>query len=310
MSTPLSGPYHVQLATSGTLLPLSTYSFKIPDGHSITYTVSGVGPLLIAQAPGWGIGIHYINFSFERLTTSRTLLCIVPRGTLPSTRPADESKMKAADMAHDIEALRVHLSLDTIPALMGHSHGAAIALAYAAAYPPRVEKLLLASPQLIGKPSSTVERRIAQPRWAFARDIFMSIGGITNDATFRSRLAALMPYYFHDPDHPAVSEWQAMVTSTESAPGWAGLQIWPFMAQSKADREDTTGPDLGAVTAKTIICAGEDDGVCGPEWWEAIKGGVRQSKLVVFKDCGHMLWIEGGKDGEEFWKAFIGFLEE
>jgi pimeloyl-ACP methyl ester carboxylesterase len=44
----------------------------------------------------------------------------------------------------DLDELRAHLALERMP-LLGHSHGGVVAAAYAAAYPDRVERLVLVS---------------------------------------------------------------------------------------------------------------------------------------------------------------------
>ncbi|KAK1141744.1 hypothetical protein N8T08_008842 [Aspergillus melleus] len=58
--------------------------------------------------------------------------------------------MSSFELATDLEDLRIHLNLDKIPTLLGHSNGGAIALAYAEMFPERVERLVLLGGQLIG----------------------------------------------------------------------------------------------------------------------------------------------------------------
>ena len=57
-----------------------------------------------------------------------------PRGSGGSARPANDDDMSGADMADDIERLRLHLKLKQID-LLGHSNGGTIALAYVERYP-------------------------------------------------------------------------------------------------------------------------------------------------------------------------------
>lgn len=44
--------------------------------------------------------------------------------------------------------------------------------------------------------------------------------------------------------------------------------------------------------APTLIIVGEDDAFCTHVVAEMMHAGIRNSKLIVYKNCGHLPWIE------------------
>lgn len=296
-----AGLSHVKDATAGSKLPLRDYSFTTNDGVKLTYSVAGSGPLVIAQTPGWGIGKGYMEKGWAPLTKKYTLLHLVSRGTSPSERPADESKMSTADMGDDIEALRTYLGKEKLT-LLGHSNGAAIVLAYASKYPSRVDKLVLISCQLIGFDDTETFQKFAEvrsqdPRYAASLAAFPRAFGASTDDEMRDALAELMPYYFARPEKYA-KPWQDTVKG-------GVFQIWPFKAQNQADTLVPDMPEIEKVTAKTILFAGDQDAFCSVRAAERVHEGIPSAKLVVYKDCGHIPWDE---NTDQFFADMFAFL--
>src|SRR5487761_632246 len=113
------------------------------DGRTLTYRHMGAGPLLVCHPGGPGFSSSYFA-DLAGLRERFTLIMLNPRGTGGSDRPADSGAYQIDDYVADLEELRVHLGQDRL-LLLGHSHGGVVAQAYAAAYPDRVERLVLAS---------------------------------------------------------------------------------------------------------------------------------------------------------------------
>jgi pimeloyl-ACP methyl ester carboxylesterase len=72
------------------------------------------------------------------------LVLLDPRGTGKSPRPSNPGAYTIDDYVADLEEARDQLGLDRM-FLLGHSHGGVVAQAYAARFPERVERLILAS---------------------------------------------------------------------------------------------------------------------------------------------------------------------
>src|ERR671936_3145862 len=113
------------------------------DGRSLGYRRSGSGPTLVCHGGGPGFSALYLG-NLAELDEQLELVALDPRGTGGSDRPADARAYTIDDYATDLEELRAHLGLERIN-LLGHSHGGVVALDYAARFPDRVERLVLAS---------------------------------------------------------------------------------------------------------------------------------------------------------------------
>jgi pimeloyl-ACP methyl ester carboxylesterase len=265
---------------------------------SICYNVAGSGPLLIIQAPGWGIGSSYLLNGLAPLAQHHTVLVYDTRGSGQSSRPTDAKRMSTADMVDDLEQLRKFWGLDSMT-LLGHSHGGAIALSYAALYPQRVRRLVLVDSSIQGYDSrSDIKREIDARRndKRFAEAIAESGKNSPpqTDAEFAAGLGRVMPLYFYDPAN--VPRFQ------KTMPGLPSL--WAMHAYSAAENDKEIAA-MGRVRARTLILVGRSDFICSPPIAERIQAGVRKSKLVVIEKSGHFPWIEAP---EEFFPQVTRFV--
>ena len=119
-------------------------AFASWDGTRLAYTEVGTGPRLVCVPGGPGRASAYLE-DLGGLTEHRTLVLLDNRATGRSEVPADPSSLRFDRLAEDVEALRTHLGEERID-LLGHSAGAIVAQAYAAAHPERLRSLLLLTP--------------------------------------------------------------------------------------------------------------------------------------------------------------------
>lgn len=114
------------------------------DGTTLAYHEAGQGTPIVA-VPG---GPMLDSASFDDLgglTGHVRLIRLDLRGTGESATPADTGTYRCDRQVDDVEALRVHLGLDTLN-LLGHSGGTNLVLSYAARHPDRVGSLILVAP--------------------------------------------------------------------------------------------------------------------------------------------------------------------
>ncbi|OCL12416.1 alpha/beta-hydrolase [Glonium stellatum] len=309
---------HLSLALAGIPQPTQTYSFDSAD-YKLFFTLTGSGPLLVIQAPGWGIGDAYLQSGLAPLAKSHTLLFLLPRGTAPSSCPESTTEMRSVTMAFDLESLRVWLEVPSL-ALLGHSNGGAVALAYAEMYPERVERLVLVSPQILGfNDSATWIRffgeRKEDPRYAGAIETMKGGMDPQTDEELKGLLKGLMPYYFAQPERYAEKFYlQLEEAAKDSQHG--SVQVSPFKAQGDADRADKEGVTglFGRVICKTLLLVGDQDAFCSVAAAkvaeEGIKGGgYGEVKLVVLENCGHFPWVEKGDVFFDFTEKFLDAQE-
>jgi pimeloyl-ACP methyl ester carboxylesterase len=118
--------------------------FTSYDGTKLAFRRAGAGRPLVCLPGGPGRTPDYLS-DLGGLGAWRELILPDTRGTGESAAPADPTTYRADRLTRDVEALRVELGLERFD-LLGHSAGGSVALLYAAAYPERVDRLVLLSP--------------------------------------------------------------------------------------------------------------------------------------------------------------------
>lgn len=282
------------------------------DGITFHYRVGGTfGPLLIAHSVGWGMPGSYLwNGMGSHLEKSHTVVYFEPRGNGQSSRPSDETAMSSRIMVEDIEHLRLHLGVDSIPVLLGHSNGACIVLRYAEQHPERVEKLILIDAEIHDAPPNDHLQQ-----WAAKRKddpvYGPALGALATafksppqtDDEFVSMMEVILPWYFSDMQH--VNILKKHIDAEVTPPG-----VWSFLRQGRLDREAENRlphvADGGLVKAKTLVIWGREDAMCSTVAARAVADAILGSKLVVVDGGGHMPWIE---KPVEFWAEVNTFLD-
>jgi pimeloyl-ACP methyl ester carboxylesterase len=290
------------------------------DGVTFHYRVGGTsgGPILVAQSVGWGLTGSYLWKGVgPHLERSRTVVYFEPRGNGQSSRPADEATMTSLTMADDLEHLRRHLGLDSIPALWGHSNGACVALRHAQEHPDRVRKLILVNAEIHDAPPPPpppaeqrgfavwAEKRKDDPFYASALRGFSRLRADPprTDEAFVELVDDILPWYLTDPGCLETLKEHVMT-------GTPGPGVWASLRQGPNDRKgENRCPHVrnGAkVKAGTLVVWGEDDAICDVAEGRAVAEAIPGASLVVFERCGHFPWIE---KPEDFWKEVDAFLE-
>src|SRR5438128_9255686 len=105
---------------------------------------------MVCHPGGPGFSATYFG-DLAALWEQHTLIMLNPRGTGGSDRPNDSRAYQIDDYVSDVEQLRQHLGLDRM-LLLGNSHRGGVGMAYAAPFPDRVRRLVLASPLMPYRP--------------------------------------------------------------------------------------------------------------------------------------------------------------
>jgi proline iminopeptidase len=272
-----------------------------PGDHVVTlnavdlhYRVSGNGPLLFLIPPGWGVGSGYLQRAFKFLQDRYRLVFVDTRGSGLSGRPADDAKMSSHDMADDIEALREHLGLPSIR-ILGHSNSGAIALSYAERYRDRVEKMILIDSQVLGFTAANdtqafLQARAQHPQYKAAiqtalRGFSGQIDFGASDESLTAFVGEILPLYLQNPEKN-LKALQEQLTGK--------IASYAFRAQNAADRAASVDQTilLDQIRASVLIVSGRHDWICPLAVAERLHQGIRNSRLVVFEESGHMPWLE------------------
>jgi proline iminopeptidase len=261
--------------------------FTTPDGLTLSYERRGSGPLLVCHPGGpGGSAAEFLDFAW--LDDTFELLLLSPRGSHGSD-PADDYAL--ASYVADLEALREHLGVEQLT-LLGFSHGGCVAMAYAAAHPARIERLLLVDTLAVwgdeaeAAMTQAIERRQDEPWFAEAAQAIEEeqAGEFASAAELIANLQRQIPLYFH--------RWKGNER--------IGLTLAEDFAHAEPLRQFNTVEfpaldlrgDLRTIEAPTLVVTGGDDFICGPACAEAIMRELPDGRLVTIPDSGHFVYVE------------------
>jgi proline iminopeptidase len=267
------------------------YEVEGPDGNST--------PLLCA-AGGPGRASEYLG-DLGGLTGARRVVRLDTRGTGRSEAPDDPAGYSPDRLVDDLDRVRDALGQDRVD-LLGHSAGGPIALAYAAAHPDRVRRLVLVTTYLEGGPELEEERhklrasRADEP-W-YVEAVEAEDGMRYARAAEQQRLARMLrPFYYGTWDertqqHAAAADRQ-MSTRAETGIS-AGLR-------AAGDRV----AELTAVDVPTLVVVGGLDVITPPVGGRRLAASLPAARVVELDGVGHFPWVDGP---EQFVAAVESFL--
>jgi len=257
----------------------------------------GSGPTLVCHPGGPGFSAAELA-DLGGLGATRELVLVDPRGTGTSPVPDDEGAYTTDDYVADLEELRERLALDALD-LLGFSHGGIVAMAYAAARPHRVRKLVLASTiaavtEETGAEMEHVKAGKAGEPWYDDAIAALEQEERGDYDDFGAMWTAMAPMYFHRWDERYRGWLNASVEGSTAAP----LRV--FNAQPFDLRAD-----LPRIGAETLVITGADDFICGPAAAGAIAAGIRGAETVILERAGHMTFVEQPDAFRDAVEAFL-----
>lgn len=273
------------LSSKGDKLAIGEHTAEVGGIH-FWYRVAGHGPVLVVQAPGWGVGSEYLRNGLVQLEKDFTVIYYDTRGSARSSRPSDAKLMSTDDMIEDLGRLREYWGLKPITVL-GHSNGGAIALGYAIQHPEMVHKLILVDActedhDFRAEREQEIAARKDDPRF---RDAIAAMGNFDaqTDEEFGAYLKKIMPLFFSDPASgmPRFAKTDTMLPTI-----WARRAVEAGLPVSKQESL------LDRVRASTLVLVGQDDWICPVPQGQRFKKGIQNSRLVVLDKSGHFPWIE------------------
>jgi len=274
------------------------------DGRRLAYTRTGSGPLLVCHGGGPGFSSLYLG-NLGGLDDDLELVLLDPRGTGGSDRPSDARAYAIDDYAGDVEELREHLGLERID-LLGHSHGGVVAMAYAARYPERVGRLILAStlarwaPEQERAMEEAMAGHQAEPWYEDALAALQAeqAGEFSSDEELGELSIREFPFYFA---HFGEQERAYLDTLRVEAPNADTLLLFNKEIFESFDLR----PELARITAPTLVVTGELDFITGPLCAAEISAELADVETEILPGTGHFIFVESP---EAFGRAVLGFL--
>lgn len=273
------------------------------NGLDLSYRVAGAGPVLVVQAPGWGVGAVPYEPTFGPFEAHFTVVYYDPRGSGASQAPESATELHVDALVDDLEELRLHLGLEDF-ALIGHSHGGFLSLHYALRHPRRVSRLIALNAQLVGVPPHPEERDALPDHDLFgpAMAAFETAGGF--DALFSARtdreatdlLEIMAPLYFQNPD--GVSGFRRFLSVRD-------VPVRTMQAVSAADGGFPLDGRLRRLDVPTLVVSGRHDIFCPPSGARTLAETLPHARLLMMEGSGHFPWVE---EPEAFFREALGFL--
>ena len=210
----------------------------------------------------------------------------------PATYTLDEN-------VEDMEALRRHLGLGPIVSI-GTSYGGMVAMAHAARYPDSVSHLILvvtaAHAGFNARAKEIVAQRGTAEQVAACEDLWA--GRLDTPAKLRRYYEIMGPLYSYKYD-PAAAKLGLDRRILTPEPLNRAFAPGGFL------RSFDLRPELGAITAPTLILAGRHDWICAPEFSEEIHRLIPGSDLRIFENSSHSVRSD---ETQLFLDAVAGFL--
>jgi pimeloyl-ACP methyl ester carboxylesterase len=277
-------------------------TFTAPDGTRLAYHPVGDGAALVCLPGGPMRASAYLG-DLGGLSAHHRLILLDLRGTGASAEPTDHATYRRDRQVDDVEALRVDLGLDRID-LFGHSAGGTLALAYAARYPHRLGRVVLAcpSPRAVDLEITAddrrrvVEQRRGEPWFAEALPALQRVMAGTGTSGDE---AAIAPFS-HGRWDAAARAYDALGESQRSA-----MAAKAYYSAGGVDPQAIRSA-LSHLHAPVLLLAGEYDLAVPPECAARYAGLFLHAELVVQPGAGHNGWLDDPQWFVETVTRFLG----
>lgn len=266
------------------------------DGLRLRYEIEGPevegpdqpgGVPLLCAAGGPGRAAEYLG-DLGGLTATRQVVRLDTRGTGRSQAPSDPSGYSAERLVDDLDRVRADLGVDAVDVL-GHSAGGPAALAYAAAHPDRVRRLVLVTTYLMPPPDAEQERqalreaRSAEPWYPEAIDA--AEGMRYARAAEQQRLSRLQRPFYYAVWNERTQAHAASADAQMSPRAEAGISgAWHALA-ARAD-------EILGLRTPALVLAGAMDVITPPSGVRQLAETLPNADYVVLDDAGHFPWVD------------------
>lgn len=274
------------------------------NGVRIHYTVRGKGPVLIAHSGGPGADARDWD-DFAKIDDFVTIVAIHPRGSGLSESAAADAYL-LPDYASDVEALRIHLSLDK-PILMGWSHGGMVAQQFAFTYPDSLSKLILFDTsayfgEFLNDVEAAVQAFKDEPWFEDSLDALKKewAGEYQTDDDMGRLWQREKKFYFKSFDTRA----QAYARRTkDSLIKVAPLRVFNEMEAPTFDLR----PSLKNIKVPTLIIVGRHDFITTVDMAAEMSKHIPNAQMEIFEESGHYGFVE---EPEKFYRVLKAFVDK
>ncbi|HEX4439199.1 MAG TPA: proline iminopeptidase-family hydrolase [Thermoanaerobaculia bacterium] len=262
---------------------------------------AGAEPLVILHG-GPGASHDYFLPYLLPLAKNHRLIFIDERGSGKSQKLQDPSGYTLDQMVEDIEGIRATLRMPKMD-LLGHSFGGALAQAYALKYPQNLSHLVLASTwssakkmnQVLAKMKDQMSPELRKRVDAMEKKGLYGQGKpyeknrYTNDYMIAAWGEGYFPFLYqkrpdpnYDPVANGIMSWDLY------------REMWgsdgEFVISGNLKNMEFTDR-LAGLNVPTLLVVGDHD-ECDPELSRDMQAKIKDAKLVVVPQAGHMTFVD------------------
>lgn len=264
---------------------------------------SGIPVVYLHGGPGQG-SQSFARLAGPFLERSQRIVYLDQRGAGRSERPWNDA-YSIALMVDDVEQLRRAWGVPKI-ALIGHSFGTVLAMEYAARYPDRVDRMVLAAavPDIQKAFDVQCEHLQRSDPAAYARAVAARPAGwrarcdMMHAYAGEERERVLTSYMFPKPD----SASRLKAADEEGGLRNTGVVGAALFRQGLLDYRFSSA---ARVRAPVLVVAGTKDLQAVIETQRALAGALPNARLAEFDGDGHFMWVE---EPERFGREVAAFL--
>lgn len=259
------------------------------NGIEIYYKIIGSGkPTFVLHG---GPGDSYETMlPLSGLADQYKLIFYDQRAAGRSTGDEDTASQAIDNFVEDLEQLRLKLAPGKIN-IIGGSWGAMLAMQYAMKYPDNVNALILMSS--MGIKAEYFKDYLANIQKNRTIEDSLKLEQIAVTEEFNRREPETMEQfwriyfraYCYNPDYADSINLWLRDTTFKQVPG-RYARLGEFLHSYDLSN------DLKKITCPTLILYGDHDPT-PLEWVKPIHDSIAGSQIVIFKNVGHWLWVEG-----------------
>jgi proline iminopeptidase len=256
----------------------------------------GAGPALVVVHGGPDFDHAYFLPELDRLADSFRLVYYDQRGRGRSAAGVRPEDVTLGSEIEDLDLIRRRLGLETI-AVLGHSWGGLLAMAYAGRHPDRVSRLILMNTA----PGSHDDRVLLNRFWTVRRspaDVEAMAALAATDAFRRGDIETEAEYYrlhykpaLYRPEHVDLVVGRLRTHFTPETILLARAIENRLYDQTWNREECDLLPQLRELDAPTLVFHREEDFV-PVEVAVHVAGAIRGARLAVLPRCGHFSYLE------------------